>query len=417
MSNSCVSTNGYLSILKPDGSTLGSGWLCKPDVFLDTLVLPAAGTYTVLINPHETRIGSATARLYTMVDVTGTISPGGPSVPVTISTPGQNARLTFTGSANQRVSLTLTGSTIGVSNSCVSTNGYLSILKPDGSTLGTGWLCKPDVFLDTLVLPAAGTYTVLINPHETRMGSATVRLYTMVDVTGTISPGGPSVPVTISTPGQNARLTFTGSANQRVSLTLTGSTIGVANSCVSSNGSLSILKPDGSTLGSTSLCKPTTTLATQTLPAAGTYTVFLNPHHINTGAATLTLTVVTTLAAASKPPAAQTPGAATTTAAPPSAGATDPAAASGAGRPAPPTRQPDPGVPGDRAAPTPAAPATAGVAEEAWLPDRLQLRGDPWLTRRPSTVCGATLAAEWAIGGHVGGWADPHPGRPAASSG
>ena len=129
MSNSCVSTNGYLSVLKPDGSTLATDRLCKPNVFLDTLVLPADGTYTVLLDPHGTKTGSFTVRLYTWCRCDRDDRPGGPSVPVTLSTPGQNARLTFTGSATQRVSLTLTGSTIGVSNSCVSTNGYVGDLE------------------------------------------------------------------------------------------------------------------------------------------------------------------------------------------------------------------------------------------------------------------------------------------------
>ena len=200
----CVATNGSLAILAPDGSTLASTSLCKPTVVLEPVVLPVDGTYTVFINPSNGYTGSATVTVYQAVDVTGTISPGGPSVPVTISTPGQNARLTFTGSANQQVSLTLTGSTIGGTSSCSSTNGAVAILKPDGSTLGSTSLCKPDSFLDTLVLPAAGSYTVLINPHMISTGSASARLYTVVDATGTISPGGPSVPVTISTPGQNA---------------------------------------------------------------------------------------------------------------------------------------------------------------------------------------------------------------------
>ena len=46
-------------------------------------------------------------------DVVGTITPDGTPVTVTITTPGQNARLTFGGAAEQRVSVWATDSSFG----------------------------------------------------------------------------------------------------------------------------------------------------------------------------------------------------------------------------------------------------------------------------------------------------------------
>ena len=61
-------------------------------------------------------------------------------------------------------------------------------------------------------LPDTGTYTIVVDP-----GALTVNLTLTVSepVTGTITIDGPSVPVTLNRPGQDARLTFEGTAGQR----------------------------------------------------------------------------------------------------------------------------------------------------------------------------------------------------------
>jgi len=273
--NPCCSAKA--SILKPDGSALVvPTYFGTAGGFLDTATLPATGTYTILIDPESTSTGSATLTLYDVpADVSGTIAPGGSPLTSTIGTPGQNATYTFTGNANQRVSLKLTNSTIA--------SGTARLLKPDGSTLASaGFNSNGGGFLDTQSLPAAGTYTVQVDPAGANTGSVTLALYDVpADVTGTITAGGSSVTSTIGTPGQNARYTFSGTVNQRVSLKLTNSTI--------VNGAARILKPDGSTLGSTTFAGGSGFLDTLTLPTAGTYTVEVDPTGANTGSITLTL--------------------------------------------------------------------------------------------------------------------------------
>ncbi len=273
--NPCCSAKA--SILKPDGSALiAPTYFGTAGGFLDTATLPVGGTYTILIDPESSSLGSATLTLYDVpADVSGTITAGGSSVTSTIGTPGQNASYTFSGSANQRVSLKLASSTIVA--------GTARLLRPDGSTLASaGFSSNGGGFLDTQTLSSAGTYTIQIDPTGANTGSVTLTLYNVpADVTGTITAGGAAVTSTIGTPGQNARYTFSGTLNQRVSLKLTNSTIAL--------GTARILKPDGTTLASTTFVTGAGFIDIQTLQTAGTYTVEVDPSAANTGSVTLTL--------------------------------------------------------------------------------------------------------------------------------
>jgi hypothetical protein len=188
-------------------------------------------------------------------------------VTVTTTTPGQNAKLLFSGTAGQKVFVKLTGVTF--------TSHTTSLLRPDGTTLAS----TTGTYLDTQTLPVPGTYTLFVNPALFYTGSATVTLSDVVDLTGTITPGGPPVTVTTTTPGQVARLTFAGTAGQRVFLNVTAAT---------TTSTLSITNPDGTYLASP-VSMGNGFIDTRTLPATGTYTVTIDPNGPNTGSLTLTL--------------------------------------------------------------------------------------------------------------------------------
>src|SRR6266511_4058152 len=269
------------TIKKPDGTNLASTDLCGATGYIDTVVLPVTGTYTILIDPHGTTTGSQTLVLNDVpADVTGTITPGGPAVTVTITTPGQNASLTFDGVAGQRVSLQISSSTF---TGCLTVSD--TIKKPDGTNLASTDLCGATGYIDTVVLPATGSYTILIDPAGMTTGSQTLVLNDVpADVTGTITPGGPAVTVTTTTPGQNAGLTFDGVAGQRVSLQISSSTF---TGCLTVSDT--IKKPDGTNLASTSLCGATGYIDTVVLPATGTYTILIDPAGMTTGSQTLVL--------------------------------------------------------------------------------------------------------------------------------
>ena len=238
------------------------------------MILPADGTYTILVNAQGT--GSMTIALYNVVDLSGTISPGGASVSLLFSVPGQNGLLTFTGTQNQRVSLLVTGVTTTGSG-----QHTIKLYKPDGSVLATLSDIANNSFLDTQTLPSAGTYTIVADPSGTATGNWTLTLYDVPqDTSGTITPGGSAVTVTTSTPGQNGTLTFSGTANQRISLYLTS---------VTSSPYISIRKPDGSNLVAPVQVSSGSFIDTKTLPVTGTYTIFIDPPGKNTGNITLTL--------------------------------------------------------------------------------------------------------------------------------
>src|SRR5258706_1767783 len=194
--------------------------------------------------------------------------------------PGQNASLTFTGTAGQRISL-------GIVSTVTLTK--LSITGPSGTTLVAPlFITSAGGFIDTKTLPLSGTYTIMVDPQTTYTGSLTLTLYDVpANVSSTITPGGSPASVTLGTPGQNATLTFTGTAGQRASLRLTNDTIG---NSIFAGTQVSVLKPDGTALiPATGVNTNGTFFDTRTLPVSGTYSILVDPVAANTGGMTLTL--------------------------------------------------------------------------------------------------------------------------------
>jgi YD repeat-containing protein len=275
-----------LAVMRPDGSTLANVFPClQAEGLIDAVTLPVAGTYAVRLNPLYSQTGNATLALHTIVDVTGPIAPDGTPVQVSLSSPGQNANLTFSGSVGQRVSVLATNVPYW---GCGDRAWELALVRPDGTTLTKVDTClQTEALLDAVTLPVAGTYTVRLNPHYTQTGSATLAVHTVVDVTGPIATNGSPVNLSLPTPGQNAVLTFTGTVGQQAVASVTNATF------VACPGwTLSILRPDGTTLTSTAPClQAGGSTPAQTLDQSGTHTVVLNPAGALTGTATVSLVV------------------------------------------------------------------------------------------------------------------------------
>jgi hypothetical protein len=100
-------------------------------------------------------------------DVAGALTAGGSALPVVITAPGQNARLTFEGTAGTRRSLVL--SSVSISSSIV------TILRPNGTTLAAALVGTAGRTF-TIDLAATGTYTILLDPRFAATGSMTFRL-------------------------------------------------------------------------------------------------------------------------------------------------------------------------------------------------------------------------------------------------
>ncbi|RQS71912.1 hypothetical protein DID96_11475, partial [Burkholderia sp. Bp8963] len=278
---SLASTWDTITIVNPDGSLLVNGARFNGSYYSDVLTLPATGTYTIKLVPDGSATGSATFTLYNVPpDPTGTITSGGSAVTLTTTTPGQDMSLTFSGTAGQRVSLTISENT-----SLASTWDTVKIVNPDGSLLVNGARFNGSYYSDVLTLPATGTYTIKLDPDGTATGSATFTLYNVPpDPTGTITPGGSPVTLTSTTPGQDMSLTFSGTAGQRVSLTISENT-----SLASTWDTITIVNPDGSLLVNGARFNGSYYSDVLTLPATGTYTIKLDPDGTVTGSAAFTL--------------------------------------------------------------------------------------------------------------------------------
>ena len=134
-------------------------------------MLATTGTYTLWVQHAGTNIGSETLQLSSVAgDVTGPITIDGPTVRVTTTTPGQDARLTFSATAGQRV--TVRGTDI------VNDGARLNLVGPDGTTQASVFFCSGcgSAFIDTQVLATTGTYTLWVQHAGANTGSETLLL-------------------------------------------------------------------------------------------------------------------------------------------------------------------------------------------------------------------------------------------------
>jgi RHS repeat-associated protein len=279
---SAAYSSAYARVLKPDGSQLGSSTLFfGSSTDLDVAVLPSSGTYTIEIDPNGTDTGSVTLTL--SEDVTSTLSIGGSAVAVSTSRAGQNASLTFSGTAGQRLGLALSSVSIGSSSCCGS---WISVLAPNGSNVsGTSMFGTDGKELDIPALPSTGTYSIAVDPIALVTGSVTLTL--SEDVADTITIGGSATTVSLPRMGQNSRITFSGVAGQHLGLAVSSVSIGTSSCCASW---VSVLAPNGSNVsGDVMFGSDGNEVDVATLPSTGTYTIFLDPDKLATGSATVTL--------------------------------------------------------------------------------------------------------------------------------
>ena len=268
--------SSLIALMAEDGTVLVSDYVLRTraEALLLDATLPPSGTLLLLVDPELDELGSVTLNIFhPPADTTGTITPGVPT-PATNTAAGQNARLLFTGTAGQRVSID--ADRVG----SISIFTEIRLIAPNGTVLATGELNGGLDFLDALDLPATGTYVVEIDPPSESVGTVTVTLYDITDFTATATIGGPAVNVTFVMPGQNASVTFDGTAGTRVGFAFTGLTSAV----------ISLRAPDG-TLLIAPVLRPTFTDAT--LTQSGTHTLVLDPNRTTTGTMGVTLTAPT----------------------------------------------------------------------------------------------------------------------------
>jgi subtilisin family serine protease len=263
-----ASANGAPVALTPRGDGLYTGTFTadQPGSLSVTASAVAAGG-------SDTRTVSGTVPV--------PIVPGGAPVTVTAAAAGDNPLLAFRGTAGERISLALSGVTIGTSSCC---GAKVSIVNPDGSALvQPAYFGTTGSFVDPKTLAQDGIYSIVVDPQASATGSATLTLYDVpADVTATIVPGGPQVNLPSTTvPGQRLKATFGGSAGRRISLRVGPLPTGTK---------VSIINPDGTTLvPAVSAGTSGAFVDTKALPQSGTYTVLVDPPGGTTTGASLTL--------------------------------------------------------------------------------------------------------------------------------
>ena len=293
--SSSTFNNCFFTISNPDGTFLVNSSVARCDknaTFLDIPVLPQTGPYKLVIDPSGTETGSVTFKLNDATDVTGTITTDGTPVTVATTVPGQKAKLTFNGTAGQVISALLDNNTytqFGIA---------MTLLAPDGSRVTGTSSTAGSQFIDASILPTTGTYTVVLAPGSSGTGQSRVRLFNIAsDFTASGTLGGAQIPITIGTPGQNAKITFAGTQGGRVAIAFSGAQF---SGIVSSGFAFKILQPDGTLFagpffgGPFSFGLSTTSGFVEyndgfTFPVSGTYTLILDPNGDATGSMTVTL--------------------------------------------------------------------------------------------------------------------------------
>jgi subtilisin family serine protease len=275
--------SGKVTLYRPNGAVVvGPTLFGTSGAFLEPVTLPVTSTYYMLIDPQTSSTGSATVNLNDVPpDVVGSITAGGAPVNITLTTPGQNALLTFSGISGRRISL--------IAWNVALQGSYITILDPNGGNVVNRMLVTTSgAFVEPRALPVTGTYAIVVDGQSAYTGSLSLTLYDVPpDVTGTLVPGGAPLSVSLTAPGQNARVTFSGTAGRHTTVTLSGVTIGTSSCC---SAKVSIVKPDNSNLVAPTYFGRSGKTLVVDLPVAGTYTIVVDPQSTSTGGATITVT-------------------------------------------------------------------------------------------------------------------------------
>jgi hypothetical protein len=255
----------------PSGNTSALLTAASPTAFRDVFTLSATGTYTITVDPRDTQVGTLTFVLNAVPDNVGTTAIGSPTT-VTIGTIGEVAVRTLTATAGQKLTLTVTGNTIPVVD--------IIVRDPSGNTSALLTAASPTAFRDVFALAVTGTFTITVDPRDTQVGTLTFILNAVPDNAGSTAIGTPTT-VTIGTAGEVAVRTFTATAAQSVSLSVSGNTIPGVD--------LTLRNPSGTIVATLFASGATATRAAFTLPVTGTYTISVDPRDQLVGTLTFTL--------------------------------------------------------------------------------------------------------------------------------
>jgi YD repeat-containing protein len=267
-----ATVSGATTLYRLDGSVHnGPTGFSVPSGGVDYAALASTGTHALLIDPTGVNTGSVTVTLSELI--AGTTALNGPPVSVNITRPGQAAYWTFSGTANQRASHVISATTI---------TGTIMVLY-SGGLVGSPGALPGTTFLEPATLPVTGTYFIYVDPSGANSGSTTVTSYDVpADATGSLTINGGTAAVTLSVPGRNAILSFSGTSGQAITVRVTSNTIG----CMF----LVVTKPAGGGTYADSTCASSYNFGVS-LTTTGTHTLKIDPQSSATGGVTVEVTI------------------------------------------------------------------------------------------------------------------------------
>jgi hypothetical protein len=217
--NTSFSNGCYrVTVTSPVGAAIVNNVLYCGAAFNDVFTLPISGAYHLRFTPYNNVTGTARVNLWDVpADLSASGTLGAPRAPaLATTTPGQNARLLFTGSAGQRTAINVARNT-----GCY----YVSLNAPNGAVAIARQLQCGTYFSDLVVLEQTGSYVLTLDGYAADLPAFTTDLYVVPEnVSTSLVLGGAATSIPVTTPAQNASITFSGSAGQRTSFNLTRTT-------------------------------------------------------------------------------------------------------------------------------------------------------------------------------------------------
>jgi len=164
---------GKVYVRNADGSVQASGTIGPSPSFIEPWTF--ARGQTIQTERTGSDDGNVTVTLFDVPpDVISSATIGGPAVAITTAQPGQNGRVMFSGKESDRVSLNVTGNTMGTVT--------IQMLAADRRTvLATATFASATITLPTVTLPSTGDHVVIVDPAAMNVGTINVGLRDVTD--------------------------------------------------------------------------------------------------------------------------------------------------------------------------------------------------------------------------------------------
>jgi len=263
-----------LSLIDPNGNSIGFCSFTSGDCEIDNVLLPANGTYTMTVDGEDDATGSYNLCLNWLNDSATPIAYQ-QCLSRSISPVGDQDSFTFTGAVGQRVTAFL--------DNLAFRRFSLSLIDSSGNSIGSCNFTSGDCEIDNVTLPAKGIYTITVDGEGDANGNYNLCLNWLNDSATPIAYG-QSLQSLISPAGDQDNFIFDGGAGHRITVFLSNTSF--------TRKSLRLLAPDGSTLRFCDFTSGNCEIKDETLPITGCYTVTVDGESDATGNYTLSLTLL-----------------------------------------------------------------------------------------------------------------------------